>query len=416
MNMVESSIAQSAGFDRLRALAARLRTINWKAYSWLLMPLAIFAVTRLAVFIAAVVGDVLLPTAPGHWDPAPGQPLAGLWARWDSQWYEWIIQEGYWLRPGQRSNVAFFPLYPLLVKGLMPLTGNSSLLAGFIISNVSFLLALVFLYRLTELEFGNGGTAARAVLYIAVFPTSFFFSMFYTESLFLLLVVAAVYFGRRHLWVWAVLMGIMATATRIVGVLVIGILVWEWLRVHGWTLETIHHRQSWRNLGRGLRRDWLTLLILFLIPAGLLSYMVFLQMEFRDALAFQSVQIGWGRVNVGPLAVVLEDLRLLVNDGLTAGNIARILNLGTVALTLFTVPFIWRRLGAGYALYVLLALLIPLSSGSQSILRYALVSFPLFMMFASWGRWSLFDRSYTVLCTTLLGVFTATFVNWYFVA
>lgn len=405
-----------AGASRVVALRQRIEAINWRAYAWVLVPLAVFALSRLGVFAAAVIGDVLLPTDPGHWDPAPGHSILGLWARWDSQWYDWIVREGYWLRPAQRSNVAFFPLYPLLIKTLMPFTGQSVVLAGVIVSNAAFLLALIFLYRLTKLEFGDDSVAGRAVFYLAIFPTSFFYSMVYTESLFVMLVIGAVYFGRRHLWVWAALLGMLATATRIVGVLVWGVLMWEWLRTHGWTVERIHHKESWVGLWRGLRTDWFAVAILAVIPLGLISYMAFLQLTFRDALAFQSVQIGWGRVNTGPIAVLFEDLRLLLSDGLTSGNIARLLNLATVAVVLGTTPVVWRRLGAGYALFMLLAIIIPLSSGSQSILRYALGCFPLFMLAGSWGRHAWFDRVYTPLAALLLGVFTAVFVNWFFIA
>jgi hypothetical protein len=77
---------------------------------------------------------------------------------------------------------------------------------------------------------------------------------------------------------------------------------------------------------------------------------------------------------------------------------------------------IWRRLGAGYALFTLLALLIPATSASQSLMRYAVVCFPVFIIFGMWGKHKAFDRVYTTFAAVLLGVFTVVSVNWIFVA
>ncbi len=390
--------------------------IDRQKLAWVLDPTLAFVITRLVLCVAALIGNLMLPTDPGHWDPAPGNTLLGLTARWDSQWYDWIVKEGYWLRPGERSNIAFFPMYPLTIKLIMPFVGNNTVLAGVLVSNLAFLLTLVVLYKLVELEYGSRGTARRAVFYLALFPTSFFFSMMYSESLFLLFVVTAVYFARQKLWAWATLMGLLASATRIVGVFTWGIVMWEWLWVHGWTLARMHHLSSWRNLWQGLRQDWFQVLIISAIPLGLLSYMVFLHLNFNDPVAFSTVQSAWGRVNVGFWAVIARDMGALLSQGASLGNIARFLNLSTLLLFLGISLAVWRRLGAGYAIYIILALLIPTTSASQSIIRYALVCFPVFMVAGDWGRNEFFDRVWMTGSAMLLGVLTAVSVNWIFVA
>jgi len=390
--------------------------LDWRSYDWIIIPLLAFLISRLAVFAAAVIGDLMLPADPGHWDPAPGNHLLGLWARWDSQWYDWIVKEGYWLRPGQRSNVAFFPMYPLLIRTIMPLVGNSAVLAGVIISNVAFLSSLIFLYRLAILEFRDQLAARRTVVYLAIFPTAFFFSMMYSESLFLLFTVASFYFARRHLWAWAALMGLLASTTRVVGVLTWGFVMWEWLRIHGWTIETIHRRSTWRNLWVALRSDWYQVLIIAVIPLGLFSYMAFLQMNFKDPLAFMTVQAAWGRENIGPLAVVLADVKNILIEGASQGTVARVLNLGTLVTFVGASVLVYRRLGAGYAIYTLLAILIPSASGSQSLIRYAIVCFPVFMIAGIYGKNVYLDRIWLILSGMLLGMLTIIFVNWVFVA
>jgi hypothetical protein len=96
--------------------------------------------------------------------------------------------------------------------------------------------------------------------------------------------------------------------------------------------------------------------------------------------------------------------------------LSRGLNLTILGAILGISIAVWRRLGAGYALYTLLAVLIPATSGSQSILRYALVCFPVFMVLGIWGKHALFDRTYTIISAVLLGVFVVASVNWIFVA
>lgn len=400
----------------LAQMATGLLVAKAADYHWLVYPALAFLVTRLIVLGAGFVGDIMLPTDPGHWTPVPERPFLSLWARWDSQWYNWIIREGYWLNPQERSNVAFFPLYPLLVKVLMPLVRNNAIMAGIVVSNAAFLAALVFLYRLADFEFGSRATAQRTVYYLALFPTSFFFSAMYTESLYILLSIATFYFARRHLWAWAALTGLLCSATRFVGVLTWGVVMWEWLRVHGWTLATAHCRLAWRHLWDGLKRDWGQVLVIALIPIGLISYMLFLRMSFRDPLAFLTVQSAWARQQTGPWAVVARDVGYLLDQGFNQGNLSRLLNVSTVVAVVTISPFVWQRLGAGYAIYTLLMVLIPASSATQSIIRYVLTAFPVFMILGEWGRRPYFDRVTIALFAALLGVLTAVFVNWVFVA
>ena len=105
--------------------------------------------------------------------------------------------------PGQQSNVAFFPLYPNLIRVvhyLVPLSGDAGwLLVGITVSNAALVVALIYLYQLVRLDFDQS-TAARTVLYLCVFPTTLFLSAVYSESLFLALIVSAFYYARSGRW------------------------------------------------------------------------------------------------------------------------------------------------------------------------------------------------------------------------
>jgi Gpi18-like mannosyltransferase len=137
-----------------------------------------------------------------------------------------------------------FPLCPYLVKlvhscvvpGSLQ-TRGTILLIGVLISNVAFLGALTLLYLLVREEWGESGVAGKAVFYLCVFPTAFVFSAFYTESLFLLLSVAAFYIAEKKSWWLAGFAGGLAALTRATGVLCAippGILYWKQKRHIEW--------------------------------------------------------------------------------------------------------------------------------------------------------------------------------------
>jgi len=401
--------------DKLGALWQRLAL----GERWWIAPVLAFAVTRVIVVFTAYIGEIALPgnVGDGYWHVAPNNLFVDMWARWDSGFYLTIVEKGYSYSATEMSNVAFFPVYPLLVNLLNAVLHNAAV-AGILVSNLSLLGALLFLYKLTELEFGDADTAQRAVFYIAAFPTAFFFSAIYTESTFLLFSVATMYFARKQQWMWAGVMGMMTSATRIVGVTMAGIVVLEWLRVHGWTISGMLHKQSWQNLWAGLRRDWHSLLPVLLIPLGILSYMLFLKLQFNDPLGFWTVQAAWERENLGPLAIIWRALSGLLRQNFLTGEIwwHVIVDLGSLLLALLIMIPTWRRLGEHYALLIALGMIVPVMSSTQSLSRYILVLFPVFMMLACWGKRRLLDRSLLVAFATLLGLFTAIFVNWVFLA
>src|SRR5215210_2006033 len=121
--------------------------------------------TRVAVLLVAIFAALSFGPATGGLarenadkfdDPAlthaVADPVLAPLARWDSVWYLRIADSGY---GDSAARAAFFPLYPLLVRVAATPGGASEgalLVAGYLVSVVAFLAALVLLYRLTELE------------------------------------------------------------------------------------------------------------------------------------------------------------------------------------------------------------------------------------------------------------------------
>ena len=91
---------------------------------------------------------------------------------------------------------------------------------AYVVSLACFFAALVLLHRLTVIEIGE--RYARPVLMLlAFFPTAFFFGIPYSESMFLLLAVAAFLAARMGRWAIAGVILALASATRVPGLLLI---------------------------------------------------------------------------------------------------------------------------------------------------------------------------------------------------
>src|SRR5262249_12986715 len=141
--------------------------------------------------------------------------LMNLPVRWDAGWYLDIATGGYRFDPAAREvqqNVVFFPAYPMLMRVVGRLLGGkifAYVMAGTVLSLAAFWGALIYLYAFTRDALGPE-TARTALWLIASYPFALFFGGIYTESLFLLGVVATFYhftrseFGRAAVWGLAV--------------------------------------------------------------------------------------------------------------------------------------------------------------------------------------------------------------------
>jgi Gpi18-like mannosyltransferase len=361
-----------------------------------------FVVTRTVLVAAAAIavgGLPLSPWIPAYWYRATIAPTVDAFARWDGWHYLNIARSGY--LPKGADEAAFFPLYPMLMRAFGLATGNLSLanleIWGLLISNACLLIAAGLLYALVRLDAGRE-LASRSVWYLLIFPTSFFLSAVYAESLFLVMAIGAIYAARRERWLFAGLLGAGAALTRPFGVVVAVPLAVELL-------------MQWRAAGRP---RWLAFPAIALIPAALGCYMVFLQREYGDPLKFLHVQGGWNRHLMFPWDTfgTFFSKPLTLNSGQHA-----MIDLGFAILAIVSVVLAWRLLRASYAAFLTVLVLIPLSSGSLTSLgRFDLVFFPVVLVLAKLGARPGFDRAYTVAALGMGAVFMALFAQWYWVA
>lgn len=205
--------------------------------------------------------------------------LADAFFGWDATWYSEIAARGYAYNPNEQSSVAFFPAYPLLGRGIVIISGvepRISLMACTVISLTAVFVLMQF--YCTRIHQATLEGSALVITIFGLFPTTLFFRMAYTESLFVLLLLLSMYGMARH-WphfLVAVIIGL-ATATRPVGVALLPVFAYFLWQESG----------SW---GRFLLR---AVLLLPLACWGLLAYMGYLWHEFGDPLAFVRTQQHW---------------------------------------------------------------------------------------------------------------------------
>jgi hypothetical protein len=305
--------------------------------------------------------------------------------------YASIVADGYSYRPGEHSNVAFFPAYPLLAAVIGATFRVGSQWALLAVSNACFLLALSVLARYCAVRSPTtvAGPIDYTLLLAALFPAGLFFRLAYSESLFLLLAVLSMY-GLRRQWPFVVTASIigLASGTRPVGAaLVAPLLISIWNESQGWRQRCL------RLLAFSPLAVW-----------GVAAYMLYQYMAFGDPLAFAGAHATWRFREPLPLAEKLLALFTLeplwsVYDPQSAvywGTRDRhglpwfsltffnpILLIGAVALTAYGA---WRRwLDAAEVSFIALVLAIPYIArsyemGAGSMGRFVSVAFPLYLV------------------------------------
>jgi len=360
----------------------------------------LLVVNRLVLFVVAWLGHHLVPSGQYLAGGAVAAGLPDLFTRFDAHWYLSIVREGYRYSPSEATNVVFFPLFPMLVRGLAA-TGLDAVMAGFALSNICLAVALVLLARLVALELGDD-PARRTVTFILLFPTSFFFSACYTESLFLMLTVASFLAARRRRWWLAGAAGGLAAATRMPGAVLVVPLALEYMQQNGFRL----------------RRVRLNGAALALIPAGLGLFAWYCGHAFGDPLAFLHNQTVWhGRPThavpgVGLLIGVAE--AILRPDPSIHPFPLTLLYVGAAVVAVVCLLGSFLVLRPAYGLWGLAVLSISAGHGRiDSLPRYVLVLFPIHVVLAVLARRRGAYWAIAVVSASLLVVLTVMFVNGY---
>lgn len=305
------------------------------------------------------------PTFPYHQITSHWPRAISTWSNFDGVNYLRLATHGY---PSRGGEVAFFPLYPVLVRGLTNV-GLDPLLSALLLS--SFCLVLFFLL-VRELY---PRIASRFLLLFLSFPASFFLAGAYTESLFLLFFVLFVAALKRRSWWLAAFVAGLASGTRLVGAIFGIMLLLEYFRTVPKPIT--------------LRRYSIFFVLVLLSELGLLLYMFYLSRAYGDPLAFihAQPQFGMGRSG-GEIILLPQVLFRYVKMLLTVTPVSllfwRVLwELVTFLVALWVLVKYWTKLTPTDRLYSGWVILLPTLSGTlSSFPRYALVALPLFFVLA----------------------------------
>jgi hypothetical protein len=332
--------------------------------------------------------------------PATTGPFA-VWQRFDVNWYMKIARDGY----GNDGSVAYFPLFPLLMRLLGPVTGGD-FWAGILISNLSLIAVLYLLQRIAAFLV-DGESARRSVVYFLFFPTSFFLLSVYTESLFLVCVLASLVCALRSRWGWAILFGALSAATRLQGVLMVlplGLILWRELR---------HAAQDKPSEALFSTSALFRFVSMFVIPLTTLGFFLYTRGSFFHAYQdklYAKFTLPWNNL--------WASISLLAGG---SGGPIDALNLIITVLLCGMLVLVWRKLPLELTVYSLLMFIAPMfrmttTQPLVSMSRYALVVFPIFIVFGSAGRNPWVNRAVLYLSLPLQMYLSAQYFLWGWVA
>lgn len=384
--LLQRNEADAVGNERKGEWLAALKAA---LYAFLLSRLLIVLAAAVAFGYAEHRADPQKPTeAVRIFSPAFFEKLRGTVMQGDAGWYLGIAEHGYEKRPFtvSQANWAFFPLHPKLWHGLIRL-GFEPNVAGILLANAFFFAALVQFWRWARLV-ADEEAAMRAVVCLALWPTSYFFSLPHTESLYLFLLSSSLLAMQAGRWTWAALFAGLCSGTRVTGVFLAPLLWW----------------QSRTDLSLA-RRTALTALAIF----GLLAFMWMLWRKCGDPLAFAHIQPAWGRENgnmFGSIGRFVADPFLIAEPWNAIW-----LGIGSIALGLCAVFWLWRNGLAPVALFTLACILLPWQSGSlMGMPRYLSVCVPIFLALGIWLKRPSFCLAWMVASACSLAAMSAAFV------
>ena len=343
------------------------------------------------VFYAFIIWRLLLFIIVGNFSILP-------WANFDGVHYITIAINGY------TFDGRFFPLYPFLIDLFSSLFNGHDryLQSGFLISNLSFLFALLIFYKLVKEQFSEK-IAKHSIIFMLIFPTSFYFGSIYSESLFLLLSLIAFYFAQKREWLFASVAGFFLGITRLTGIFILPSLIYEFKKREKYNVSKF--------------------LPLFLIPTGLIAFSIFCFYKWGDALYFIKAhgQLGNSR-SVESIVLPFQTIYRYFNILTTVPSSKydfwiAFFELAVFLLVSFLIYICWKKkFNLSYIIFALISFLLPVLSGTFSGLpRYVITIFPIFIAIALIKN-KIFKFAYVIISPILLFLFMILFLKGYFVA
>ncbi len=380
-----------------------------KRFSGPVTSAVLFAIgTRMALAFAVWVTGRALPRLDFY--PAqlpdsfvPSHPALDGWARWDAAHYVALARFGYSVEnPSDGDGLGFLPLFPLLMRALVRLSGANPTdaayaVAGIVIANVCFVVAVALLAKLSG-RILSGHTAVYPVMLLCLMPFSFFLNAAYSESIFLVIVLSALLLALDGRWIGAGAVAALASLTRLAGLGLAPALLWG----------------AWKEGVRGWR-----LIATGLLPfGGFLAYSMYTAIWHDDPLAYFTAQQNWGgwseHVRFYAELFVRSPREALQGD---PRHLVIVLNLMLALVFLALLPLVWKRLPPAVAMFTVVTVVAHVVVTWVSLGRYLLPAIGVYLVlgaivasprWSGWARDALF-AALAILLATLTVLFSRGF-------
>lgn len=350
--------------------------------------IAIIAITLLGTFIFAYISFI---TIKNEIPPS----IYTIWNNWDAPSYITLAKNGYSEDKQKQFLMVILPLYPFLIN-LFSKIFQDHILTSILISNISYIFATIYLYKLVLLDYSKK-KALRTVIYFSIFPTAYFLHTGYTESLFLALTISSFYYARKGNWFLSSFLGMFATGTRLTGIFLFPTLIIEYLSQKKFNIKKIKKEILW----------------IAIVPLGFLIYLIINYSVFGDPFYFTKVQkenfgitssspwIGvssaWGSMHWRqPAEKVIIGLMQLIF---------------AIIATIFCIHSL-LKFRYSYSVYMILTWGVIASTNFWiGIPRYVLILFPMFIALSNWGEKE--ELNYTIMFISILlqGLFITLFMR-----
>lgn len=302
------------------------------------------ALIRIALFVYVMIFDRNINT------------FFSRWVRWDGPHYIEIAKNGYQTIGEPALFIVFYPLYPLLVQISNFIIGNYETAAVLTSTFFSFTAAIA-LYELVRLDF-NKRVAFLSVCFLNIFPVAYFLQAGYTESLFLTLSLLCIYFFKKEKFLLSGIIGILASLTRINGLLLMPILCME------------------------IKKNRKSLTAFILLPLGFFIYLLINKLIFGSLFYFQQpLYTNWHKKFTFPWDSIRNSISAMPDFNNPNFYIYSSEIIAVFFLLVLTV-LVFLKTKRSYGIYMLLNFLLITSTGFiLSAPRYLLILFPVYIVF-----------------------------------
>ena len=388
--------------------APRLKKVQLSENTKILLKIAALCLlTRALILICGVVGNLVIDSYPFEFEKA-----CQVWGRMDGYRYLDIAQYGY-IGEGEYNrviNIAFYPLYPFIVRLfsylLRPFCELQTAIAAsaVIVSNLLFIFAVFIFYRLMRMDYGEKQCFC-ALKYLIIFPFSFFYAITYTESLFLLLSVLVFYFARKRKWTWCGIIGALASFSRPQGILLIIPVLYEYYI--NMALPKFRLREFFQSL------RW-SVIWIFLMPMGFIGYLIINKVVSGSFFGYLVHQKEYWNQQFGFFA---RNIANMFNQIMHGGNFAEsaicwIPQIIVFFLSLVLLAFSYKKMRNSYFIYTFFYLFVSFSPTALiSIPRYVMTAFPLYFRVGNLYKYKYLDLLISFVCIFLLCFFALLFTR-----